>query len=204
VLRGLLAPLGFEVREAEDGADTIAQATALAPDLILMDLRMPVVDGLAATRALRRQPACSITPIVAVTAAAFDADRDAALEAGCNAHLPKPVSRDALLNTLAELLPLTWTRAEPRAAEDSTVDVGTLPPARLAELAGLVRAGNITGIGALAQALARDGCCPALARHLSSLADAFDIAGLRRLIATGDSACTTGPDAGTSATEPEQ
>ncbi len=114
VLRGLLAPLGFEVRDAEDGADCIAQATALAPDLILMDLRMPDMDGLAATRALRQRPACSDIPIVAVTAAAFDADQGAALAAGCNAHLPKPVLREALLKTLAELLPLTWTRAEPQ------------------------------------------------------------------------------------------
>jgi len=208
VLRGLLAPLGFEVQEAENGADCIAQASASAPDLILMDLRMPVMDGLAATGALRRQPACSITPIVAVTAAAFDADRAAALKAGCNAHLPKPVSRDALLKTLAELLPLTWTRAGPQApegsAEDSAVDVGSLPPARLAELVGLVRTGNITGIGALAQALARDGCCPALARHVSSLADAFDIVGLRRLIATLDAAHNAAPDSVESSTQPER
>ena len=204
VLRGLLAPLGFEVREAEDGADCIAQATASAPDLILMDLRMPVMDGLAATRALRRQPACSNRPIVAVTAAAFDADQGAALAAGCNAHLPKPVLREALLKTLAELLPLTWTRAAPRAAEDCAVDVGALPPARLAELVSLVRTGNVTGISTLAQALARDDCYPALARHLSSLADAFDIVGLRRLIASGDRARTTGANAGESPREPEQ
>jgi CheY-like chemotaxis protein len=165
---------------------------------------MPVMDGLAATRALRGQPACSNTPIVAVTAAAFDADQGAALAAGCNAHLPKPVLREALLKTLAELLPLTWTRAEPRAAEDSAVDVEALPPARLAELVSLVRTGNVTGISALAQALARDDCCPALARQLSSLADAFDIVGLRRLIASGDRVRAKGPDTGQSPTEPEQ
>ena len=204
VLRGLLAPLGFEVRDAEDGADCIAQATALAPDLILMDLRMPDMDGLAATRALRQRPACSDIPIVAVTAAAFDADQGAAFAAGCNAHLPKPVLREALLKTLAELLPRTWTRAEPRAGDDCALDVEALPPARLAELATLVRTGNVTGISALAQALARDGCCPALARHLSSLADAFDIVGLRRLIASGDRVRAKGPDTGQSPTEPEQ
>ena len=112
--------------------------------------------------------------------------------------------REALLKTLAELLPLTWTRAAPRAAEDCPVDVGTLPPARLAELVSLVRTGNVTGISTLAQALARDDCCPALARHLSSLADAFDIVGLRRLIASGDRARATGPNAGESPREPEQ
>ncbi len=67
------------------------------PDLIFMDLRMPDLDGLEATRALRAIPAFRNTPIVAVTAAAFAEDRAQALAAGCVAHLAKPVFLDALL-----------------------------------------------------------------------------------------------------------
>lgn len=108
ILRDLLEPLGFVLAEARTGRDCVEMARDWTPDLILMDLRMPDLDGLEATRALRAIPAFRNTPIVAVTAAAFAEDRAQALAAGCDAHFAKPVSLDALIETLGTLLPLEW------------------------------------------------------------------------------------------------
>lgn len=182
ILRGLLEPLGFAVREAENGAVCGDQAVEWRPDLILMDLRMPDMDGLAATRALRHQPMFRRTPIVAVTAAAFEDDRAKALEAGCSAHLPKPVLREALVEALGALLPLEWVRGEEPASDVTTPDIEALAPADRLQLRKLVRAGNVKAIGTLVEELAQQGCSPALTQRLSRLADAFDIAALRRLV----------------------
>jgi CheY-like chemotaxis protein len=170
------------VHEVSTGTDCVAQALRLAPDLILMDLRMPIMDGLAATRRLRQHPKTRGTPIVAVTAAAFEDDRARALDAGCTAHLSKPVIRETLLATLGALLPLEWTRRDGASREEPALELDALSAGQRAQLIGLVRSGSVTSVAAMAQELAADGCCPALARQLSGLAEAFDIAGLRRLV----------------------
>jgi signal transduction histidine kinase len=108
ILCDLLEPLGFVLAEARTGRNCVEMARDWTPDLILMDLRMPDLDGLDATRALRALPAFRKTPIVAVTAAAFAEDRAQALTAGCDAHLAKPVFLDGLIETLGALLPLEW------------------------------------------------------------------------------------------------
>jgi len=182
LLRGVLEPIGFDVHEVSTGTDCVAQALRLAPDLILMDLRMPIMDGLAATRRLRQHPQTRGTPIVAVTAAAFEDDRARALDAGCTAHLSKPVIRETLLATLGALLPLEWTRRDGASREEPALELDALSAGQRAQLIGLVRSGSVTSVAAMAQELAADGCCPALARQLSGLAEAFDIAGLRRLV----------------------
>jgi signal transduction histidine kinase len=108
ILRNLAEPLGFMVEEARNGRECLEKAPVWRPDLILMDLRMPEMDGLEAARALRDLPAFRQTPLVAITAAAFAEDREQALAAGCNAHLAKPVLLDTLLETLGTWLPLQW------------------------------------------------------------------------------------------------
>jgi CheY-like chemotaxis protein len=181
ILRGLLESLGFAVQEAEDGNRCIDSAQDWAPDLICMDIRMPLMDGWETTRTLRDIAKLWSIPIVAATAAAFAEDRAEALQAGCDAHLAKPVRREALIETLGALLPLEWTHAARPAKEETTPDVQELPPDRRERLIELVRTGSVTAIATLAQELARDDCCPVLARQIASLADAFDLAGLRRL-----------------------
>jgi signal transduction histidine kinase/ActR/RegA family two-component response regulator len=114
VLEGVLAPLGFEVFEADDGARALEGVTAHQPDLIVMDLAMPGMDGLEATRRIRQGPQGTHTPIVALSAHASDADRDAAMTAGANAYMIKPFDRQVLLDTLAQLLDLQWV-FEPQA-----------------------------------------------------------------------------------------
>lgn len=183
LLKGFLEPLGFAVGEAENGADCVERAARWRPDLILMDLRMPVVDGLAATKALRQRSWGQAIPIVAITAAAFDDDRATSIAAGCNAHLGKPFTRERLLETLRRCLELVWIRDDAPRVEQTSADpsLQALPSMQRDRLLRLVRTGSVTAIGTLADELAQSGCCPALAQRLSSLSAAFDIAGLRRL-----------------------
>ncbi|HEU0202266.1 MAG TPA: response regulator, partial [Burkholderiaceae bacterium] len=106
------------VDQAENGEQAVALAGRNAYGLVLMDLQMPVMDGLAATRAIRRTHGHAKTPIVALTANAFATDRTACLEAGMNDHLAKPVDIDSLLTVVARLLPAR-TRAEAPAPQNN-------------------------------------------------------------------------------------
>ena len=86
-----LQRLGFEVLVASNGKEAIETASQAKPDVILMDLRMPVMDGWEATRAIRQTEWGKDLPVVAITAHAMEEDRRRALTAGCNEFIPKPV-----------------------------------------------------------------------------------------------------------------
>jgi len=104
----LLGQLGFDVREASDGAQAIERTLAFAPDLIVMDIVMPKMDGLAATRRLRELPSWRNVPVIAASASALPEDRAASLEAGANAFLAKPIDPTQLLEHIGSLLGLKW------------------------------------------------------------------------------------------------
>jgi PAS domain S-box-containing protein len=104
VVLGLIAEWGLIVDTAADGAQALELAQRQPYDLILMDMQMPVMDGLEATRRLRRQPSTAQVPIVAMTANAFAEDRKRCLEAGMNDFLVKPVDPDTLYKTLRHWL----------------------------------------------------------------------------------------------------
>jgi len=95
---------GYEVLIAVDGQTGIDVARANAPDLILMDMSLPVVDGWEATRRLKADPAVQATPIIALTAHAMTTDRDKALAAGCDDFDTKPIDLDRLLPKIHALL----------------------------------------------------------------------------------------------------
>ena len=88
---------GYEVHAAENGQEAVERALALAPDLVLMDISMPVMSGLEATRALRQTPSAKHIKIIALTAHAMDSARQECAEAGCDAFATKPVDFAALL-----------------------------------------------------------------------------------------------------------
>jgi len=96
---------GFDVTEASDGAEAIEKATALRPDVVIMDLSLPIVDGWEATRRLKAEPKTRDIPIVALTGHALEGHSQGAREAGCNRFLAKPCLPETLLETLRELLP---------------------------------------------------------------------------------------------------
>jgi CheY-like chemotaxis protein len=104
IVRRYLSPL-FEILEAEDGEHGVQRALRDAPDLILMDLSLPRMDGWEATRRLRASPQAAHLPIIAVTAHAGREYQDKASAAGCTAYLTKPLDRELLLNTIRKYLP---------------------------------------------------------------------------------------------------
>ena len=104
LLSQILAPLGFDLREAANGQKALELWEAWQPHLIWMDLRMPVVDGNEATRRIKATPQGQETVVVAVTASAFEEDREAALAQGCDDFLRKPFHEADVLDVLARRL----------------------------------------------------------------------------------------------------
>ncbi len=105
MLRSRLVRRGYDVVVAPDGAQGILMAASQAPDLILMDLSLPVVDGWEATRRLKADAATSAIPIIALSAHAMPGDREKAIAAGCDDFDTKPVDLPRLLQKIATLLP---------------------------------------------------------------------------------------------------
>ena len=104
MLRGRLTRAGFEVAVATDGAQGVAMAASEAPDLILMDLSLPVLDGWEATRRLKSAPDTRPIPIIALPAHAMEGDRAKAIAAGCDDYDTKPVDLPRLLGKIRTLL----------------------------------------------------------------------------------------------------
>ena len=105
IMRDLLITAGFEVIEAVDGKEGLSVAATERPDLILMDLQLPVFDGLEVTRRIRSDPVTRHIPVIAVTSYAMSGDNEKAIAAGCDAYFAKPVSPRALLAKIREYLP---------------------------------------------------------------------------------------------------
>lgn len=104
IVRDLIATTGYELIEATDGAAGVAAATAQRPDLILMDIQLPVMDGYEATRRIKADPSLRHIPIIAVTSYALSGDEARALAAGCDGYVAKPFSPRQLLAKVREFL----------------------------------------------------------------------------------------------------
>ena len=105
VVKNRFARAGFTVLVATDGEQGVAMAATERPDLILMDLRLPGLDGWEATRQIKAQPGTQHIPIIALTAHAMTGDREKALAAGCDDFDTKPVEMPRLLEKVRALLP---------------------------------------------------------------------------------------------------
>jgi two-component system, cell cycle response regulator DivK len=106
ILRDLLASAGYDMIEAGDGEQGVRAAKAHRPDLILMDIQLPVLDGYEATRQIKADPALQAIPIIVVTSYALGGDEDKARAAGCDGYVPKPYSPRQLLAKIREYLPV--------------------------------------------------------------------------------------------------
>jgi two-component system cell cycle response regulator DivK len=104
ILRDLLSIAGYDVIEALDGAEGIAKASEHKPDLILMDIQMPIIDGYEATRRIKADPALKLIPVIAVTSYALSGDEERARSAGCDGYIAKPFSPRQLLATVNKII----------------------------------------------------------------------------------------------------
>jgi two-component system cell cycle response regulator DivK len=105
ILRDLLDSVGYEIIEARDGAEGVKVVKVERPDLILMDIQLPELDGYEATRQIKADPELRTIPIIVVTSYALSGDEDKAREAGCDDYVPKPYSPRQLLAKIMKYLP---------------------------------------------------------------------------------------------------
>ena len=171
----VLEPLGFSMALAEDGMQAIARFAEVAPDLILMDWNMPVMDGLEATRRIRCLPGGAAVPIVMLTASAFDEQRTETLAAGATDFMRKPLDETELYLILERYLQLRFLRAGsaavPAGVSDAAIDLGDLPPAVRSALRQAAMELNSDKIDAALAGIA--GAYPLHAEYIRRMAERF-------------------------------
>ncbi|MGF1480744.1 MAG: AAA family ATPase [Cyanophyceae cyanobacterium] len=186
VLVHLLEPLGFEMAEAVNGLEGVAKAREFRPELILIDLIMPEMDGFETTQQLRKIPELAGVVIIAISASVFDGDREHSLQVGCNDFLPKPLREEALLEKLQLHLGLEWIYAEDRATEIRLAADAPLivPPAEeIAALLDLAMRGDLRGMIARVDRLEEhERHWEPFAAHLRQLAKEFKGKQIRELL----------------------
>jgi PAS domain S-box-containing protein len=189
MLLDMLQALGFGVADAENGAECLSMLDSFQPDLIIMDVMMPVMDGREATRRIRQLPDWSHIPIVHVTASASQEDEVKCYAAGANAFLAKPIEHDLLLAAIGTLLSLAWVRApapmETLEADAEEAVEAAIPPAEeIDALLQLVRIGNMQMIGARADYLEKlDPAYALFARRVRALAQTYQSKALAAFVA---------------------
>ncbi len=104
VMLMVLRPHGYTLLEATDGEEALEMAVRDKPDLIMMDMQLPKMNGIEATRRLRQMPGFNHTLIIAVTASAMKGDMEKMIEAGCDTYLSKPINTRELPEVIAEML----------------------------------------------------------------------------------------------------
>jgi signal transduction histidine kinase/DNA-binding NarL/FixJ family response regulator len=184
----LLDALGFTTDQAGNGAEAMKAVAARVPDILITDLAMPVMDGLAVARALRREPQTRELPILAVSASASDYTREEAISSGCNEFLPKPIRAVDLLESLRELLQLDWVHAEPTDSTasalpvaDGAIATSALDSRTAADLYDLAMKGEVKALLARMEEASRgDPAAAPLYDELRRLARNYDMKGVRR------------------------
>ena len=180
LFRDLLLPLGFELYEAADGEEGLRQAEAHRPDAVLMDMRMPGLDGLEATRRIRALPELEHTLVIAVSASAFEHNRARCLEAGADDFLPKPFRHERLLELLSTGLGLTLVYADARAEDWGAPQALQAPPPAecLQTMLEAARRGDRERLIEQAREAEKLGYAP-FAAHVLALVEGFKMKKLR-------------------------
>jgi signal transduction histidine kinase/DNA-binding NarL/FixJ family response regulator len=150
VLTDTLGSLGFDVSEAVNGLEAVTFAQASPPDLILMDVKMPVMDGLEAMRQMQQMPDLRMVPVIAVSAGVTRDEQDECMAAGAKAFLTKPIENASMLEEIGRLLELTWIRNNLQPAlspSNHGVEQFAIPEsAEMESLRDLAKAGNMRAI----------------------------------------------------------
>lgn len=148
LLTNLLEPMGFEVREAGTGYEALQEFEAWRPQAVLMDLRMPVMDGYEATRRIKATARGRATPVIAVTARAFEEEKKAVLASGVDGYVRKPFRPEELFEELRKSLGLTFIYADGEREKESIAvslkqeDMAPLPDALLSAMKEAVEDGD--------------------------------------------------------------
>ena len=188
LLRVLLKPLGFEIKEAVDAEDCLDKAVDFAPDLILMDLVMPKIDGLEATRRLRKLPQLKDTIVIALSASVFKTIQQESLAAGCQYFIPKPVESKQLFYSIPQYLGLEWIYEDIGSMKIISpqldpVTLALLPPSELTTLSEFIKMGDIKGIIDLADKIQKlEPKLEPFSSHIRQLAKGFKLKQLRDFI----------------------
>ena len=181
VLASYLVPLGFDVIEVEDGEAAVAAVAKSAPDIVLMDLVMPKLDGDGAVERIRALPLDAQPKIVAVSANAFEEARTKSLAEGCDAFLTKPVDFDELRRTLGALLNIDWQYDDAKRDDSSDAAAAAdLPAERLAALYDLAHKGDVMALEAEIDTLAAEPAHAAFAAELRMYIARMDMRGAER------------------------
>ena len=146
MLLDLLQEAGFIVAAASNGLECLVLLDSFKPDLILMDVMMPVMDGNETTRQIRHMPGWGDVPILAVTASASADDERKSRDAGASGFLAKPVDHDLLLRTVGRLLALRWTTGQPVPAGGEEAAMAVPPSGEIETLWQLAQIGNMREI----------------------------------------------------------
>ncbi len=183
-LNDLLTPLGFDVAEAQDGQECLVQAMILRPDAILMDLRMPTMNGLEATRRIRETPELKDLVIIAISASSFEHNRQECLKAGTNNFLSKPFRINKLLELLHQYLPIELvydtTYIDSALPSTTTQQPEILfPPSNIVEtLLNLAKRGDVKNILIQIEKLASTSDYQAFIDKVETLAKNFQVSKL--------------------------
>jgi PAS domain S-box-containing protein len=174
VVRDMLTPYGFSIIEAVDGSDGLEKLQSNRPDLVLVDINMPGMDGLEVTRRLREMPGLSMTPVIAVSASVADEDHEACLAAGADAFLSNPLDLQRTLKQVGKLLRLEW-RYESNEQDGSDEEPLQAPDReQLEALAWLAEIGDMHGIiERVGQLYTIEPGCGRFCQRLRSLASGY-------------------------------
>ena len=186
ILGTFLRSLGFEVREAADGRQAIDVVRETRPDLVFMDLVMPVLDGFEATRRLHATPELRHIPVVALSASAFDVTRTECERAGADGFLAKPVKLEAVIDVLGRHLQLDWTHDASRSTNGATqgkAAMQPLPETVAAELHALAMAGDVRAFTERLDGIEKQNLvATATLEALRRLARNYDMKGIRSFL----------------------
>ncbi|MDM8559970.1 ATP-binding protein [Candidatus Parabeggiatoa sp. HSG14] len=186
VLVNLLTPLGFNVFEAINGQEALDKACELFPDLIIMDLMMPLMDGFEASRQIRQISHLKELPIIAASASVFKYHQQESLKAGCNNFIDKPIHKDKLLELIGNHLTLEWIYEElsDNATENKESEslLVTLPTEQATKFSYFTMIGDIESILELADELEQsDSQLLPFVNKIRKLANNFNMAQLTEL-----------------------
>jgi predicted ATPase/signal transduction histidine kinase/DNA-binding NarL/FixJ family response regulator len=185
VLRDWFALLDFEVSEAENGKEAIHIAKSAHPHLVMVDILMPHMGGFEATRRIRQSPELSDAIVIAMSASAYNTNREECIQNGCNDFIPKPVDFQVLAGMVEKYLKIEWLyeKTEEKKAPEIAEEVIPPPQEELEKLYELVLKGDIRQIGKAADKIESLGTryIP-FARKLQSFAESYNDLGIQNFV----------------------